>query len=186
MLGIIFAVVVIIIVLALIGFFISSYNGFLKLKNGAESTLAQIKVALKKRLDMISQLVDSVKSYADFEKETLQSVTEMRSRVGQLKDAAEVTQVSNQSRKILDNIIAVMENYPDLKAQKNVEELMSAIKQIEDEIARHRYTYNNIVQDYNTRTDVIPSAFVANMFHFKKLEYLEFEEEISKRPDTKW
>jgi LemA protein len=157
------------------------------LKNGADAGLAQIKVALKKRLDMITQLVDTAKGYAEFEKSTMVEVTKMRSKVGQITNAGELSKIGNQSRKILDNIIAVMENYPDLKSNETVKELMKAIQNIEDELSRHRYTYNNIIQEYNTKTEVVPSNMVANMFHFTKLEYLEFDEaEISKRPETTW
>jgi LemA protein len=179
--------IVLVIILIILGLFISNYNRFKRLKNGAESGLAQIKVALKKRLDMITQLVDTAKGYAEFEKSTMTEVTKMRSKVGQISSAGELSKIGNQSRKILDNIIAVMENYPDLKSNENVKELMKAIQNIEDELSRHRYTYNNIIQEYNTKVDVVPSNLVASIFHFTKLDYLEFdEEEISKRPETKW
>jgi LemA protein len=179
--------IILIIILIILGLFISNYNRFKTLKNGADASLAQIKVALKKRLDMITQLVDTAKGYAEFEKSTMTDVTKMRSKVGQISNAGDLSKIGNQSRKILDNIIAVMENYPDLKSNENVKELMNAIQNIEDEISRHRYTFNNIIQEYNTKTEVVPSNIVANIFHFSKLEYLEFDEaEISKRPETKW
>lgn len=179
--------IILLIALVVLGLFISIYNRFKTLHNGADAGLAQIKVALKKRLDMITQLVDTAKGYAEFEKGTMTEVTKMRSRVGQIKGAGEVSKLGNQSRKILDNIIAVVENYPDLRSQENVKELMKAIQDVEDEISRHRYTYNNIIQEFNTKADVVPSNVVAGLFHFEKLEYLEFDEsEISKRPDTTW
>jgi len=186
MLGLIIGGVIVVILLVILMLVVSSFNRFKTLKNGAESTLAQIKVALKKRLDMITQLVDTTKSYANYEKETLAGVTEMRSRVGKVTAPKDLGDIGTQSRKILDNIIAVMEAYPDLKAQENVKELMKAIQDIETEVSRHRYVYNNIVQEYNTKTEVIPSNIVANLFNFKRLDYLEFEEEISERPDTSW
>lgn len=179
--------IMIVIILVIIGYFITSYNRFKQLHNGADAGLAQIKVALKKRLDMITQLVDTAKGYAQFEKSTMTEVTEMRSRVGQIKGAGELSKLGNQSRKILDNIIAVVENYPELRAQENVKELMKAIQNVEDEIARHRYTYNNIIQEYNTKTEVVPSNITAHVFNFEKLNYLEFDEsEISTRPETTW
>ena len=127
-LEVIIGAIVLIIILIILGLFISSYNRFKRLKNGAESGLAQIKVALKKRLDMITQLVDTAKGYAEFEKSTMTEVTKMRSKVGQISSAGELSKIGNQSRKILDNIIAVMENYPDLKSNENVKELMKAIQ----------------------------------------------------------
>lgn len=179
-----FAIPVIILVV-LVGFLVSIYNRFQRLKNGSLATLGQIRVALKKRLDMISQLVESVQSYAKFEKGTLEKITEMRASV--LKaDTGALKNIEAESRRILGTILVSVENYPDLKTSETVKKLMDAVRDIEDEISRHRYTYNNIIQEFNTMTDVIPSSIVASMFGFLKLSYLEFEEEISKRPDLTW
>ncbi len=173
-----------IIVLVLIGlviWFVLLYNRFYALKNSYEATLGQIKVALKKRLDMIDQLLGAVKSYAAFEKETLERVTALRVSVG----SAEPTQIAEleaESRTILGRLLAVMENYPDLKTQATVSDLMNAVKGVEDEIARQRYTCNNIAEQFNTMVDTIPSNIVARLCGFAKLKYLEFEEEIAKRP----
>ena len=171
--------------LLVIVYFISIYNRFQTLKNGSLATLGQIRVALKKRLDMISQLLDSVQSYAKFEKATFEKITEMRASV--LKaDTGAIANIEAESRKILGNILVSVENYPDLKTSEPVRKLMDSVKDVEDEVARHRYTYNNIVQEFNTMTDVIPSNIVASLFRFMKLDYLEFEEAIEKRPDLKW
>ena len=183
--SIILVVAAAIIILALIFYIISIYNRFQSLKNGSFATLGQIKVALKKRLDMISQLLESVQSYAKFEKGTFEKITEMRTSV--LKaDTGAIASIEAESRKILGNILVSVENYPNLKTSETVTQLMDAVKGVEDEIARQRYTYNNIVQEFNTMTDVVPSNMVASMFRFVKMEYLEFEEEIAKRPDLKW
>ncbi len=172
-------------VLLLIIYLISIYNRFQTLKNGSLATLGQIRVALKKRLDMISQLLDSVQSYAKFEKATFEKITEMRASV--LKaDTSAIANIEAESRKILGNILVSVENYPDLKTSEPVKKLMDSVKDVEDEVARHRYTYNNIVQEFNTMTDVVPSNIVASMFRFMKLDYLEFEEEVAKRPELKW
>lgn len=159
------------------------YNKFQILRNGAEAGLSQIKVALKKRFDMISQLIEVVKGFMKFEKEVFEKITNLRSQVENLKNTKEINNVNSQSKKILDNLIAVVENYPNLKASKNVQELMNDIKDVEEDIARQRYTYNNIVQEYNTRLGTIPSNIVAKIFSYNKLEYLQFEKEINKSPD---
>lgn len=86
----------------------------------------------------------------------------------------------------MGNILVSVENYPDLKTSETVKQLMDAVRDVEDEIARHRYTYNNIVQEFNTMTDVVPSSIVASMLGFMKMDYLQFEEEISKRPELRW
>lgn len=175
-----------VLLISLILIFILIYNKFQRLKNGAEAGISQIKVALKKRLDMISQLVEIVKSYAKFERQVMENIAKMRSSIGEIKTPQDVNKINNESKRILNNLIAVVESYPNLKASENVKDLMNAITDVEDEIARQRYTYNNIVQDYNTRVSSIPSNLVAKMYSFKKIEYLEFEEEVNKRPETAW
>jgi LemA protein len=169
------------VIIALISYFILIYNRFYSLKNSAEATLGQIKVAMKKRLDMIEQLLNSVKSYAKFEKEVLEKVTSLRSKV--FKVGAEgLREVDRESRRILSGIMAVAESYPDLKTSNTVSTLMDAVKNIEDEVARQRYTYNNIAQEYNIMQDVIPSKFIAKIIGLSKMEYLKFEEEVEKMP----
>lgn len=174
-------VAITILILSFIAYFISIYNRFYSLKNSAEATLGQIKVAMKKRLDMIEQLLNSVKSYAKFEKEVLEKITSLRSEV--FKVGAEgLREVDRESRRILNGVMAVAESYPDLKTSNTVSSLMDAVKNVEDEIARQRYTYNNIAQEYNIMQDVIPSRFIARMIKLSKIEYLKFEEEVEKPP----
>ncbi len=181
------AFLVILIVLGGIIFYvITVYNRFQQLKNGGEATLGQVKVALKKRLDMLSQLLDTVKSYASFEKETLEKITEMRTSVLKTDNPDEISNIEKQSRQILGNVLVSVENYPELKTSEVVKDLTEAVQNIENEIARHRYTYNNIVQEFNTMIDTIPSNFIAGIFGFTKMKYLEFGEEINKTPDLKW
>ncbi|MCD6512838.1 MAG: LemA family protein [Thermoplasmata archaeon] len=184
MLGLIITGLVVIAILVIIGYIIAIYNRFKRLKNAAEATLGQIKVAMKKRLDMLSELVESVKSYAKFEKSTMEKVTKMRSEVMKA-DAKSINEMENVSRRILGDIRVAVENYPELKTSETVKKLMDATSNIEDEIARHRYTYNNIVQQYNTMIDVIPSSMIASIFSFSKMDYLEFAD-VEKRPSLGW
>ncbi len=173
--------VVVLIVIGVAAAGISIYNRFFSLKNSAEATVGQVKVAMKKRLDMIEQLLGAVKSYAAFEKETLTEVTAMRSRIGSA-GPGDLNELERESRSVLGRLLAVAENYPDLKTSQTVQNLMSAVQGVEDEIARHRYTYNNIAQQYNTMTDTVPSNLIAGVMGFKKLDYLEFGEEIERVP----
>ncbi|HWQ67265.1 MAG TPA: LemA family protein [Methanospirillum sp.] len=183
MLGLIIAGIIGIGIIGLILWAISIYNRFFSLKNTHEATLGQIKVALKKRLDMIEQLLGSVKSYASFEKETLERVTAMRASVGSA-NPGDISNMEAESRSILGKLLAVVESYPDLKTSQTVMSLMDAIKQVEDEIARQRYTANNIAEQYNTMIDTIPSNFVGRLAGLIKLTYLEFpDENIEKRPE---
>ena len=174
-------VVLVIIVIGLIAYFVSIYNRFFSLKNSAEATLGQIRVAMKKRLDMIEQLLESVKSYARFERETFEKITSLRTAV--FKTGAEgLRDVDRESRALLGNIVAVAENYPDLKTSSTVASLMDSVRGVEDEIARQRYTYNNIAQEYNIMQDTIPSRFVGLIIGLSKMAYLQFEEEVGRRP----
>ena len=179
--GIIAVVIVILIIVGLIFWVIGIYNRFYTLKNSSEATLGQIRVAMKKRLDMIDQLLGAVKSYAKFEKETFEKVTAMRASVA-TASPGDLNKVEAESRSIFGRLLAVAENYPDLKTNTTVMNLMGSVKEIEDEIARQRYTYNNISQEFNTMMDTIPSRFIGRFMGLVKLEYLQFEEAIQTPP----
>ncbi|MEM2234497.1 MAG: LemA family protein [Desulfurococcaceae archaeon] len=171
-----------IIVIAFIGLFVSIYNRFMKLRNAAMATLGQIKVALRKRLDLISSLTEAVGSYSRFEKEVLESITKLRSSIA-TASPDEIAKAERETRGLLTRLLAIVERYPELKAAEAVKKLMDSSREVEDEIARHRYTYNNIVQEYNTMIDTIPSSFVAQLKDFQKLPYLEVGGgEIERRP----
>jgi LemA protein len=163
----------------------SIYNRLKSLRNAADATLSQARVAMKKRIDMIEQLVEAVKSYAKFEQDTFEKITSMRVNVGKA-GAGELKKIDDESRGILGNIVAVAENYPALKTSETVTSLMNSIKDIEDEIARHRYTFNNIIQEYNTMLDTIPSRFIGRSVGMSKKEYLDFFDEELKRPVVNW
>ena len=173
--------IVVIIVLILILYFVKIYNRFISLWNSSEATLGQIRVAMKKRLDMIEQLLGSVKSYAKFEKETLERVTAMRVDISRA-NLGDMNLIEKESRSILERLFAVAEAYPDLKTSSTVTNLMNSVKDVEEEIARQRYTYNNISQQFNTMREAIPSNIVGKSMGLKKLDYLEFEEEIETPP----
>jgi len=172
---------VVLVIIGLVLWIIGIYNRFVSLKNSSEATLGQIRVAMKKRLDMIDQLLGAVKSYAKFEKETLERVTAMRASVA-TAGPGDLNKVEAESRSIFGRLLAVAENYPDLKTSGTVTSLMDSVKSLEDEIARQRYTFNNISQEFNTMIDTIPSNIVAKLMHLARLEYLQFEEAIQTPP----
>jgi LemA protein len=175
-LGIIALVIIVLVIWA-----VGIYNRFFSLKNSSEATLGQIRVAMKKRLDMIEQLLGAVKSYAKFEKETFEKVTAMRASVA-TASPGDLNKVEAESRSIFGRLLAVAENYPELKTSTTVTSLMDSVKSLEDEIARQRYTFNNISQEFNTMMDTIPSRFIGKMIGLVKLEYLQFEEAIRTPP----
>ncbi len=171
--------------LVVIGLFIFYYNRFVSLNNSAQSIFHQIQVAMKKRSDMIRQLVDVTKGYIKYEKDVMTKVTQLRSSVRVLNTADQIKKANTLMTSLLSNLYATFENYPDLKASQEVQQLMQQISDVENEIARLRYTYNNVVQTFNTLCDTIPSSFVAALAGFKHLDYLEFGEELDRTPDTR-
>jgi len=173
--------VIVLVIIALVLWAVGIYNRFVSLRNSSEATLGQIRVAMKKRLDMIEQLLGAVKSYAKFEQETFTKVTAMRAAVA-TAGPGDLNKVEAESRSIFGRLLAVAENYPDLKTSGTVTSLMDSVKGLEDEIARQRYTYNNISQEYNTMIDTIPSNFVGKIMGLIKLQYLQFEEAIENAP----
>jgi LemA protein len=190
--------VLLVLLIVVLFYFVTIYNRLQSLRNGAEATLSQIRVAMKKRLDMVEQLVDSVKSYAHFEQETHEKITRLRTGLG---DAGpeDIQKINKDSQSLLAGIKVVAESYPNLKTSETVITTMNAIREVEDEISRHRYTYNNIIQEFNTMLDTLPSSFIGTYAGMRKQEYLNFEEdelrqkgyltseEIEPRtPEAKW
>ena len=174
--------VVVGLILALGYYFVNIYNDFKKYRNAADATLGQTKVAMKKRFDMIEQLLGAVKGYVKHEKELFESIAKLRAGIDS-NAAGSLGELETQSRSITGSLLAVAEAYPDLKASEGVQSLMGSVVELEDEIARHRYTYNNIVQTYNTMQDTIPSSLIAGSAGASKLGYLEFDEKVENPPD---
>lgn len=174
---------VVILFICLLAFYLAYlFNRLVRFKNAADANLGQIRVAMKKRLDMIEQLLGAVRGYVRHEREVFESVASMRAKVLEAGTAG-LEEIDKESRSIAGGILAIAEAYPELKASETVKKLMDAIVSVEDEIARHRYTYNNVVQTFNTMVDSIPSNVVASSTGMEKLGYLEFEEKVEARPD---
>ncbi len=169
--------------IGLIGVYLAYlFNRLVRFRNASDANLGQIRVAMKKRLDMIEQLLGAVRGYVRHEREVFESVASMRAKVLEAGTAG-LEEIDKESRSITGGILAIAEAYPELKANETVMKLMNAVVSVEDEIARHRYTYNNVVQTFNTMVDSIPSNVVARSAAMDKLEYLQFEEEVASRPD---
>lgn len=174
---------VVILFICLLAFYLAYlFNRLVRFKNAADANLGQIRVAMKKRLDMIEQLLGAVRGYVRHEREVFESVASMRAKVLGAGTTG-LEEIDKESRSIAGGILAIAEAYPELKASETVKKLMDAIVSVEDEIARHRYTYNNVVQTFNTMVDSIPSNVVASSTGMEKLGYLEFEEKVEARPD---
>ena len=170
----------IVIVIAL--WFVVAYNGLVRMRNEVKNAWAQIDVQLKRRHDLIPNLVEVVKDYMGFEQETLQNVTKARNLAMQAGGPKESAAAEAGLSRALGNLYVVMENYPDLKANQNVLQLQEELTSTENKIAFARQYYNNGVMRYNTKTEVIPTNIVANMAGFKKEEFFEVPEEEKEVP----
>lgn len=174
--GIIIAVVVIVLIVL---WAISAYNGLVTLRNRVKNGWAQIDVQLKQRADLIPNLVETVKGYASHESEVFTQVTQARAGVvqaAQSGDVAQRIQAENQLSRALVNLQATAEAYPELKANENFMDLQSQLKSLEEKIAYARQFYNDVVQKYNTRIEVVPTNIIAGLFHFEQATYFQVDE----------
>ncbi len=162
---------------------VSVYNKLVSLNNAIENTFHQIQVAMKKRLDMIGQLVDTTKSYLKYEKSIFTDITKLRA--APLMTPEDIKKANDMATAILGRIFAVMENYPKVQGIEAVKQLQTSIQEIEAEIARLRYLYNDQVQSFNVTIQVFPNNLIAGVLGFTKKPYLEFGKEVEKRPDTR-
>lgn len=168
---------VITVVLIIIASVIVMYNRFVSLRNKCDESFSTMDVYLKKRYDMIPNLVESVKKYASHEKEVLENVTKARNIAMGSKDINERTNAESALSGTLKTLFAVAENYPDLKANTNFLDLQRQLEKIETDIAQSRKYYNAVVQTYNTTIEKFPAVIIANMFGQKRRAYFVIEEE---------
>lgn len=165
-----------IVVVLLIITVIAIYNSLVTLKNRVEEAWSDITVQLKRRVDLIPNLVESVKGYASHEKEVFQKVTEARANVVNAKGVKETAEAENQFEGVLKSLFAVSENYPQLRASENFQQLQAELVDTEDKIQASRRFYNGGVRDLNTKIETFPSNIIAGLFSFKKREFFELEE----------
>lgn len=176
------ALIVIIAVVVLVGlFFWATYNGLVKLNVRVEEAWSDITVQLKRRADLIPNLVESVKGYAAHEKGVFQEVTEARAAVMEAtkKGPAETAKAENQFEGALKSLFAVAEAYPDLKANQNFIQLQNELVDTEDKIQASRRFYNAGVRDLNTKIQTFPNNLIAGSLGFTKREFFEVEDMAS-------
>lgn len=168
------------VIAAVIFFVISIYNGLVKLRNNSEQAWSDVDVQLKRRYDLIPNLVETVKGYASHEKETFEKVIQARNSAMGASEPGEKSQNENFLSSALKSLFALSEAYPDLKANQNFLDLQNDLSEIEDNIQMARRYYNAVVRDLNTRIETVPSNIIANMFNFTKKEYFELDSELEK------
>ena len=165
---------------------IAIYNGLVVSKNRVKEAWADIEVQLKRRYNLIPNLVDTVKGYAAHEKEVFEKVTEARTKAMQAGPMNEKAKAENALSDTLKSLFAVAENYPQLRASENFQKLQDELTDTEDKIQAARRFYNGNVRDYNIKTESFPSNLIASSFGFKKMEFFETEEESKKVPEVKF
>ena len=172
-------IVLAIIVIVVVGWFVLTYNSLVGLRNRTQEAWSQIDVELKRRHDLIPNLVETVKGYAAHERGTFEAVTQARANAvsaGATGDPAKIGQAENVLTQSLRSLFAVAENYPELKAIAAVTNLQEQLTATEDKIEFSRRYYNGNVRDYNTRTQTLPSSVVAGMFGFKPFAFFQADE----------
>ena len=169
------------IIVALVLFLIYKYNVFITLKNRAQEAWADIDVQLKRRYDLIPNLVNAVKGYAAHEAATFEKVTEARSRAMQAGTTAEKGEAENILSGTLKSLFAISEAYPELKANTNFLQLQGELSDTENKIMASRRFYNGNVRDLNTAIDQFPGNIIAKMFKFTALEFFELEQDSAEK-----
>lgn len=173
-------IVVVAVIVILVLAFIGMYNGFVKLKNNVEEAFATMDVYLKKRFDLIPNLVETVKGYDAHESETLDKVVQARSMIQNSSTTEERLENENMLSGTLRSLFALSEQYPDLKANVNFLDLSDQLKRIEEDIANSRKYYNAVVKTYNTKREVFPNNIIAGMFHFERKPLYEVGNEAER------
>lgn len=168
----IIAIVIAIIIIAVI----IIYNTMLSKKNKLLKAYSSLDVMLKKRYDLIPNIVDTVKAYANYEKGTLEKIMEIRKRADDCKNIEDLVNVSDDFNNFMGDISLLFEKYPDLKAGENFMHLQKVLNEIEEQISAARRTYNAHVENYNTYISFIPLNIFAKLFNFKKFDFFEINE----------
>jgi LemA protein len=168
--------ILIIIIAVLAVWIIAIYNGLIRLKNQVDEAWSDIEVQLKRRYDLIPNLISTVKGYAAHEKEVFEKVTEARTRAMGAGTAEDKAQAESALSGTLKTLFAVAENYPDLKANQNFLELQRELTDTEDKIQASRRFYNGNVRDFNIKIEVFPNNIFAGMLGFVKREFFDMDE----------
>ncbi len=175
-----------VVIVLIIFWLIAVYNDLIKGKNRVDEAWSDIDVQLKRRYDLIPNLVESVKAYAGHEKEVFQKVTEARTQAMQAKTLDEKGKAENILSGTLKSLFAVAEAYPDLKASTNFLQLQDELSDTENKIQASRRFYNGNARDFNIKVQVFPNNLVAGMLGFKKYEFFQAEEEAKAAPKVQF
>lgn len=179
-------IVILVIIVVLVVALISLYNNLVKLRNMVDNAWAQIDVQLQRRLDLIPNLVETVKGYAAHERGTLDEVTQARAAVVNAQTPEAKMAADNMLTGALKTLFAVSEAYPDLKANANFQQLQAQLESTEDKISYMRQSYNDTVMKYNTAIQTFPAVLVAGMFGFQKKDSFAAQAEANSVPNVQF
>lgn len=168
-------ILIIVIGILLVLYVIGLYNGLVRLRNQVKNAWSQIDVQLKRRHDLIPNLMETVKGYMQHERETLESVTKARTSAINANTVAEKSKAEDILTSAISRFFAVAENYPDLKANQNFLALQEELASTENKISFSRQAYNDAVLNYNNKIQMVPSNIIAGMFNFTPETYFELE-----------
>lgn len=177
MIGWIICAIVVVIIIAVI----AMYNGLVQARIKVDNAWSQIDVQLQRRFDLIPNFVETVKGYMAHESETFEKIAQLRTSWANTESVSEKASLDNQLSDALKTIMAVSENYPDLKANQNFSELSEELRNTENKISFSRQFYNDTVTMYNTKLEVFPSNLIAGMFNFKARDLFEAESEEARK-----
>ena len=169
-----------VILIMAVGYFVWAYNGLVKLRNQAKEAWSDIDVQLKRRYNLIPNIVETVKGYATHKEGVLTKVTEARAKAINATNIKEQGAAENMLNSALKSLFAVSENYPALKANENFLQLQNELVDTEDKIQSARRFHNSVVRDFNTMIEQFPSKVVADMFKFTQLEFFELQDEAER------
>ena len=178
--------IILVVVVLLAMFVVSNYNVLVKLRNNVKDQWAQIEVLLKRRADLIPNLVETVKGYTKHEKDTLEAVINARNKAVSATTPEEEMKANGELSGALNRLFALTESYPDLKANTNFMDLQANLKDTEDKISYARQFYNDAVLKYKNKLEMFPSNLVAMIFGFKPEAFFEASEEDRKNPQVKF
>ena len=181
--GLIIAVVVVVVIVL---YTIATYNGLVKSRNKCRGAWAQIDVQLKRRADMIPNIVETVKGYAKHEKEALEGAIRARNSYVTASTPEEQLKNAGELERSLSRLMMLQESYPDLKANTNFMSLQNDLKETEDKISYARQFYNDDVKQYVNKLEMFPSNIIASMFHFEKMNFFEVDEASKKVPKVQF
>lgn len=181
-----FLIILAVIAVLIIIYAIASYNGLVNKRNKVANSWSQIDVQLKRRFDLIPNLVETVKGYAAHEKDTYEAVIKARNTYVSASSHQEVIKATNQLSRGLNRLMVLAESYPELKANPNFQELMKELTKTEDKIAFARQFYNDVVMDYNNAIQMFPRNILANAFNFTQEPFFTIDEPETKAPQVKF